>query len=485
MKFKPVYLLSAIAVSICLSVSPVQAGEKPNVLIIDSGSDFTHDVLKPFALANEAEAKGKVGVDDDGNGYVDDVYGWNFVNNSKELVNLKDTPPDYDKVLRCMELLGKLQAYGQAGMTPEEFNFLKTQYQNQKFWAWVGFTGGWAHGTHCAGIASTKNSNVNLNAISHIPTGNSPQKEAEEALAQVKHMIAHKLSRRTRRTDSNEAPKKVTMEELDQYFTQLGQQYAAQVKEKADYIGSLKPRVINCSFGAPNEALVDMMSKNMVQWGWTNPTAAEVQEVVNLFVTKAFLTRDKAMFAKAPNALVVIASGNSSEDLDPFVSSPNDVPIENKLVIAATDEDQKLAPFSCYGKKVVDVAVPGVNIYSTYPNQKMGYMSGTSMACPLAVNYAAQVIYVNPDLTAVQVKQILMETVDKKDWLADKIKSGGVINVTRAMHAAQLVKDGKTLAQAISAACKDVSDKVHRSAKRTRPDLSDPMVKALYFSVLQ
>jgi len=112
-------------------------------------------------------------------------------------------------------------------------------------------------------------------------------------------------------------------------------------------------------------------------------------------------------------------------------------------------------------------------------------MSGTSMACPLAVNYAAQVIYVNPDLTAVQVKQILMETVDKKDWLADKIKSGGVINVTRAMHAAQLVKDGKTLAQAISAACKDVSDKVHRSAKRTRPDLSDPMVKALYFSVLQ
>lgn len=485
MKFKPGYLLLALAVSFSFNASPVDAGEKPNILVIDSGSDFTHDVLNPLALANKAEANGKAGVDDDGNGYIDDVYGWNFVNNSKELVNLKDTPPEYDKVLRCMELLGKLQAYGQDGMDPKDFEYLRKQYQDQKFWAWVNFTGGWAHGTHCAGIASTKNSNVNLNAISHIPTGTSPSKDAQDALTQVKHLMAHNATKRTRRTDTETSAKKPTIEELDQYFTQVGQQYAAQIKAKADYIGSLQPRVINCSFGSPNSALLDMMSKNMVQWGWTNPTADEVQKLVNLFVTRAYLPRDKALFAKTPNALIVIASGNSSEDLDPFVSSPNDVPIENKLVIAATDEDQKLAPFSCYGKKVVDVGVPGVNIYSTYPNQKMGYMSGTSMACPLAVNYAAQVIYANPALTAVQVKKILMETVDRKSWLTDKVRSGGVINVTRAVRAAQLAKEGKALTAAISAARKDVSDKTHRSAKRTRPDLSDPTVKALYFSVLQ
>lgn len=485
MKFKPGYLLLALAVTFSFNVSSADAGEKPNVLVIDSGSDFTHNVLKPLALANKAEADGKTGVDDDGNGYVDDVYGWNFVNNSKELVNLKDTPPEYNKVLRCMELIGKLQAYGKDGMDPGEFEYLVKQSKDEKFWAWVGFTGGWAHGTHCAGITATKNSNVNLNAISHIPTGNSPSKDAKEALAKVTHLMAHNTTRRTRRNGAEASAKKPSMEELEQYFTQVGQQYAAQIKAKADYVGFLQPRVINCSFGSPNSALLDMMGKNMVQWGWVNPTAAEVQKMVNLFVTRAFLPRDKALFAKAPNALVVIASGNSSEDLDPFVSSPNDVPIANKLVIAATDEDQKLAAFSCYGKKVVDVGVPGVNIYSTYPNQKMGYMSGTSMACPLAVNYAAQVIYANPALTAVQVKKIIMETVDKKTWLTDKVRSGGVINVTRAVRAAQLVKEGKALATAISAARKDVSDKTHRSAKKTRPDLSDPVVKALYFSVLQ
>ena len=483
MKFKPVYLLLALAVSMNINATTADAAEKTNVLVIDSGSDFTHNALKPLAFANEAEVNGKAGVDDDNNGYVDDIYGWNFVNNDKTLVNLKDTPPEYDKVLRCMELLGKLQAYGQAGMDPAEFEFLKTQYQNQKFWAWVSFTGGWAHGTHCAGITSTKNSDVNLNAITHIPTGNGPKEEIEEAMAMLKHNMAHRSTRRTR--DEEPAAKKVTLDELGKYFTQLGEDYAAKVQPKADYIGSLQPRVINCSFGSPNSALVDLMKKNMPQWGWVNPTDAELQEVVNLFVTKAFLPRDKAMFAKAPNALVVIASGNSSEDLDPFVSTPNDVPIENKLVIAATDEDQKLAPFSCYGKKVVDVGVPGVNIYSTYPNQKMGYMSGTSMACPLAVNYAAQVFSVNPSLTPVQVKKILMETVDKKEWLTDKVKSGGVINVTRAVHAAQLIKDGKSLAAAITSARKDVGDKAHRSAKRTRPDLNDPLVKALYFSVIK
>jgi subtilisin family serine protease len=137
------------------------------------------------------------------------------------------------------------------------------------------------------------------------------------------------------------------------------------------------------------------------------------------------------------------------------------------------------------GKNTVDVAVPGVNIYATYPNQKMGYMSGTSMACPLALNYGAQVLYVNPQLKAVELKKILMETVDKKDWLADKVRSGGVINVTRAMFAAEQVKEGKSLEDAIKIACEKVGDKVVRTPKRTRPNLEDPMVKELYFSIIR
>jgi subtilisin family serine protease len=483
MKFSKNVCLAAIAASMSL-VSLSASADNIKVLIIDSGSDFSHSSLKPLAVANNQELNGNAGADDDNNGYIDDIYGWNFVENSATLVNLKDTPPDYDKVLRCMELLGKLQAYGKEGLTAEEYNYLVTNYQDKKFWAWVGFVGGWAHGTHCAGIASSKNDIVGLNAIKHIPPGNTPALDAAEGIKAVKHMMVHKRSRNDAQTADQ--PAKVSLADLEKYFTQLGMQWTAQVKEKASYIASLKPRLINCSYGSENSTIKEMMRENMVKsWGFQDPTDAEVQEVVNLFVTRAFLPRDKAMFAGCSDALVFIAAGNSSEDLDPFVTSPNNVPIANKIVIAATDEDQKIAPFSCYGIKTVDVAVPGVNIYATYPNNKMGYMSGTSMACPNALRYASMVLNANPALKPVQLKKILMETVDKKDWLKDKVKSGGVINVDRAIFAAKQMLDGKTLFEAIKQSKQKVSDKSYRPSKRTRPDLKDNMVKELYFSVIK
>lgn len=491
MKFTKNILLTAIAASLSLAAVPAYSAEPVKVLVIDSGSDFTHNALKPLAIANSAEQNGKAGVDDDNNGYIDDVFGWNFVENSTTLVNLKDTPPDYDSVLRCMELLGKLQAYGKDGLTPEEYKYLIDHYQDKKFWAWVGFTGGWAHGTHCAGIVSTKNDMVGLNSIKHIPTGEGPALDAAEGIKAIKHMMAHRRTSGGDPTvspadDSNPAPVKATIADLEKYFTQLGMQWTAQVKAKADYIGKLQPRLINCSYGSENSTLVEMMKENMVtNWGFKDPTPAEVQEVVNLFVTRAFLPRDKAMFAGCSNALIFIAAGNSSEDLDPFVTSPNNVPIANKIVIAATDEDQKIAPFSCWGVKTVDVAVPGVNIYATYPNNRMGYMSGTSMACPNALKYASLVLNANPNLKPVQLKKILMETVDKKEWLKEKVKSGGVINVERAIFAANQMLEGKTIFEAVKASRQKVSDKASRSAKRTRPDLKDPMVKELYFSVIK
>ncbi len=483
MKFTRHIALFAIATALCVSPVPTTAAEKVNVLVIDSGSDFSHDALKHLAWPNELELKGKAGVDDDDNGYVDDVYGWNFIDNNNVLVELQDTPPDYDRVLRCMELLGKLQAYGKEGMTADEFKYLATHYQDKKFWAWVGFVGGWAHGTHCAGIVATKNDGINLNAIKHINTGGAPEQEAKEALSSIKHAMVHRGVAR-RNGSTTESPK-VSMADLEKYFSQLGQKYSEAIKPKADYIASLKPRLINCSFGSENKSLLAMMKNNMQSWGFQNPTDAEVQEVVNLFVTRAFLPRDKTFFDGCKDALVFIAAGNSSEDLDDIVTSPNDVPISNKLVVAATDEDQKIAPFSCHGPTKVDVAVPGVNIFATYPNQKMGYMSGTSMACPNALRYASMVLGENPDLTAIQLKKILMDTVDKKDWLKDKVRSGGVINVTRAIFAAKQMAEGKSLFEAVKASRSQVPDKAPRSAKRTRPNLNDPLVKELYFSVIK
>lgn len=479
------FSIFVVFVFLLSSFSPAFATDRVRVLVIDSGSDFTHDDLKDHAFPNLAELNGKPGVDDDGNGLIDDIYGWNFVDNDNVLVNLDDTPPEYDRVLRSMELLGKLQAYGKEGMAKEEFNWLVKQNQDKKFWAWVGFVGGWAHGTHCAGTVILDNNDVALNAIKHLPTGNGPKATIVAAFKQINHMMSHGRVTRSAAPASN-SKRQVPITELEKYFAQLGQQYAQQVKPKADYIASLKPNLINCSFGTENSGLLQMMRQNMVQhWGFVNPSEAEVQKIVNLFVTRAFLPRDKALFAGVPKALIFIAAGNSSTDLDPFVTSPNCVPISNKIVIAATDEDQKIAPFSDYGVETVDVAVPGVNIYATYPNQAMGYMSGTSMACPMAVQFASRVLQVRPNLEPKQLKKILMETVDKKSWLKDKVRSGGVINVHRAMYAAKLINEGKSIFDAIRDARVKVSDKAHKSLKKTRPDLSDEVVRELYFSVIQ
>jgi hypothetical protein len=129
---------------------------------------------------------------------------------------------------------------------------------------------------------------------------------------------------------------------------------------------------------------------------WTKPK--------NLFVGKALHARDLALFGKSPSALFCIAAGNSAKDLDTFTASPVDVPMVNKLFVAATNENRKMADFSCHGT------------------------------------------------TKVEVKTVLMGTVDKKDWLADKVRSGGVINPGRAIFAANLAKEGKPLDAAIAEA---------------------------------
>ncbi len=468
---KKSFIMAALASFLAFSSIPSYAAKPIDVLVIDSGSDFTHKVLSPMANPNLAELNGKAKVDDDNNGYVDDVYGWNFVENNSTIVNLQETPPQYDKVLEVMKNINKMQQYGQEAFTKEEWNKFVGLYNDPALKPWVSFCGGWAHGTHCAGIIASNNKNVAFKAIRHIPTGKAPTKFEEETFKR----ISYKIAQRTKRD-------KPTMEEIGQYFDEVGKENAAQIKTKADYIAKFNPRLINCSFGTPNSGVLNMMKLYSMQWGLGSLTNDELQKLANLYVTKTMFPRDKVLFGGCKNALIFIAAGNSSEDLDIATTSPQGVPIQNKIVVAATNDNQKIADFSCWGKTKVDLAVPGVNIYATYPNQKMGYMSGTSMACPNALGMASLVLTENPDLTPVQLKKILMETVDKKDWLKDKVKSGGVINVERAVYVAKQMKAGKAMAEAIKEAKEKVADMAIKRGKKVGCDLKDPVVKKIYFN---
>jgi len=434
---KTIILFLIISSLVSFGESFVSKGQI-TVLVTDSGSDFTHNLLKPVGYADTAELNGTAGVDDSGSGYADDVYGWNFVENNNVLVNLEHTPPNYDDLLRFGFLLDVL-SYFPDQITQDDYNFLVANYTNENI-NWLNFVGGWAHGTHCAGIIGEGSDFVKMKAIKHIQTGNPPR-------------IAEELREFLLNSDFRKIREQWTDEQMLALFQAWGEQSKQENAPRRDYVEKLNPRVVNCSYGSDNPSLLVNIKGLMVgNFGYTDPDTAEVQRVVNMLVEHALIPGDEEMYSKVPNALIVIAAGNSAEDNDELVISPNDMKIDNKIIVAATVFDMILAPYSCYGKEKVDIAASGTLIYATYPNQKKGYMSGTSMATPYVSRVAAEVLYINPSFTAVELKKVLMETVDKKEWLKDKVKSGGVVNSKRAKQVAKWVRMGMDIDKAIAKA---------------------------------
>ncbi|MBI2645922.1 MAG: S8 family serine peptidase [Deltaproteobacteria bacterium] len=153
------------------------------------------------------------------------------------------------------------------------------------------------------------------------------------------------------------------------------------------------------------------------------------------------------------DVLFVASAGNEDEnnDVSPHYPSNFSSKLDNVISVAATDQNLELADFSNFGPQTVDVAAPGVGIKTTVPlcmdetscsrendGRQDGFqeISGTSFSAPFVSNVAAKILLIHPNLTPPQVKKIIMETVDKKSWLKDKIKSGGVVNPDRAYQVA-------------------------------------------------
>ena len=117
--------------------------------------------------------------------------------------------------------------------------------------------------------------------------------------------------------------------------------------------------------------------------------------------------------------------------------------------------EKRVAEFSNYGKKNVDLFSPGHQIYSTVPDSKYGNASGTSMASPAAAGVAALIRSYYPELSAKQVKEIMEKSVAKqegevyKPGTTEKVKfsdicvSGGVVSATNAIAAADTTKAKK------------------------------------------
>ena len=108
---------------------------------------------------------------------------------------------------------------------------------------------------------------------------------------------------------------------------------------------------------------------------------------------------------------------------------------------------------------MADVAAPGVGIISSIPGNQYMAVSGTSQASPFVANVVGRIMNANPSLTFEQVKEVLMQTSDMKDFLKDKVRSGGIVNPERAVKAAELALQ-KGVADAIFEARMMVNDVV-------------------------
>jgi hypothetical protein len=135
--------------------------------------------------------------------------------------------------------------------------------------------------------------------------------------------------------------------------------------------------------------------------------------------------------------MIVAAAGNSGLNTDYYPSYPASSPQDNVVAVAATDSSDTKASWSNYGPASVDVAAPGVSIYSTLLGNSYDYLSGTSMATPHVAGMVAVLRSINANLTYLQIKDILIQTSDPVSSLNGKIVSNGRVNLYKAALAAQ------------------------------------------------
>lgn len=287
------------------------------VAVIDTGVDASHPDLKNNLWVNKGETgkdskgrdKATNGVDDDGNGFIDDVHGWNFVNNNNVLTDTH------------------------------------------------------GHGTHIAGIIGAEGGNgIGISGM------------APKASLMVLKYYDPK---------SNESNNLVNTVKAIQYAVKMG------------------ANIINYSGGglapSPDEK-------------------AAIEE------------------ANRKGILFIAAAGNERSNSDVKKYYPADYGLPNILSVTAIDRGQNVLPTSNWGELTVQIAAPGNNIYSTLPDGRYGYMTGTSQATAFVTGAAAVIMSNNSELRkADKVIKYLTQTGDVDERLFGKTKYARRLNMYKAL----------------------------------------------------
>jgi subtilisin family serine protease len=272
--------------------------------VIDTGVDYTHPDLNDNIWTNPGEIAGN-GIDDDGNGYVDDIHGYDFVNNDGD---------------------------------PMDDN---------------------GHGTHVSGtIGAEGNNNLGVVGVNH-----------DVSIMGLKFLSAGGSGS--------------TMDAI----------------RAVEYATMMGVKVTNNSWGGGgfSQALYDAIAA-----------------------------------AGAAGSLFIAAAGNAASNNDAIPSYPASYNLDNIIAVASTDHNDLLSSFSSYGATTVDLAAPGSAILSTLPGGGYGFLSGTSMATPHVAGAVALLKALNPDLSAAELKNLILSTVDPLANLNGVVLTGGRLNLFNA-----------------------------------------------------
>jgi subtilisin family serine protease len=137
--------------------------------------------------------------------------------------------------------------------------------------------------------------------------------------------------------------------------------------------------------------------------------------------------------ARAHGQIFVVAAGNNSQNLDVTAGYPASFKLDNMVAVAATGSNNQLASFSNYGAATVQLAAPGVSIFSTAHNGQYEFDSGTSMATPHVTGVLALLKSLHPDWTASQLISRVLQSVQPVAGLKGKVTTGGILDAAAAL----------------------------------------------------